>query len=343
MAALPHLVAIVVSACTVVACAQQGQPGQPPASVVPTAPAAQGQPGAEPPAITPETDAVLTALERAGDQVRGLAAEVRYDRYSPLMGDRQTRIGKLYFENPRAGEEGAPGGEGKGKRFAILFQQLFLGQQKREDQKSYIFDGEWLIERIPSEKLVIKRQIVAPGEQFDPLRIGQGPLPIPIGQPKSEILARFNVELRPVTDGLQPGADADTDEKALLEDMRGMATRTPDTVQLRLVPKGDPKEADFKEVRLWYTKTGKEGGKDGALVPRMARTVNPADEVSSVLLINVQPQFAGAAENPKAKAPGSAFDTRTPSDWEEKVEAFRGHDEGAKPAREREPADAGDR
>ena len=326
-----RVVATALFSCTIGACAQSPQaPSTPPATETPPV----VQPTA-PPALSPETDAVLTALERAGDRIRSLSAEVRYDRYSPLMGDRQTRIGKLYFLNPGAGEKG---NAGRGKKFAILFEQLFLGEQKREDQKAYIFDGEWLVEKIPSEKLLIKRQIVAPGQQFDPLRIGQGPLPIPIGQPKSEILDRFDVELRPVTDGLQPAADAGADEKALLGDMRAMATKVADTFQLRLVPKGDPKEADFKEVRLWYT-SSKEAGKDGVLVPRMARTVNPADEVSSVLLVNVQPQFAGGSENPKATAPGAAFDTRTPRDWEEKVEAYRTHEEAPR----REPADAGDR
>jgi hypothetical protein len=320
------IVATLAWACTVAACAG-GQPvGAPSSPAAPVAPAP-----AAGPELTPEADAVLTALERAGDQIQALAAEVRYDRYSPLMDDRQVRIGRLYFENPGAGVKGEGG---KGKRFAILFEQLFLGDQKREDRKSYVFDGEWLVEKLPSEKLVIRRQIVAPGEQFDPLRIGQGPLPIPIGQPKSEILARFTVELRPPTDGLNASADAGADEKALLADMRSAAGASPSTYQLRLAPKGDPREADFKEVRLWYTK-----GPEGVLVPRMARTVNPADEVSSVLLVNVQGQFVGAAENARARPAPGAFDTRTPEGWEHKTEEFRGHEAGAP----REPADAGDR
>jgi hypothetical protein len=284
---------------------------------------------------------VLTLLERAGDQIAALSAGVRYDRYSPLMGDRQVRTGKLYFLNPGAGrrKQGDPAGPGKGaggKKFAIQFEQLYIGTQKRDDPKAYIFDGEWLVEKIPSEKLVLRRQIVAPGEEFDPLKIGQGPLPIPIGQPKGEILARFNVELRPPTDGLEPAPSADTDEKSLLEDMRAMATKAPQTYQLRLVPKGDPKDADFKEVRLWYTRSP-----EGVLVPRMARTVNPADEVSSVLLVNVQPVLAGGAAG---AAPAEAFDTRTPAGWEEKTEFFRSHEPGgaARPPA-REPADAGDR
>src|SRR5690348_6685519 len=109
MEACPRLflVATLVSACTVFACAQQAP--QPGSGAAPAAPTVQDQPAPEKPALSPEADAVLTALERAGAQIRALAAEVRYDRYSPLMGDRQTRIGKLFFENPRAGEPSPPG------------------------------------------------------------------------------------------------------------------------------------------------------------------------------------------------------------------------------------------
>ena len=50
----------------------------------------------------------------------------------------------------------------------------------------------------------MKRQIVAPGENFDPLKLGEGPFPLPVGQPAGEVLARFEVELldKPSDDNL---------------------------------------------------------------------------------------------------------------------------------------------
>jgi len=39
-----------------------------------------------------------------------------------------------------------------------------------------------------------KRQVVAPGESFDPLSI-DGPFPLPLGQKRETVLARFDVKL----------------------------------------------------------------------------------------------------------------------------------------------------
>jgi hypothetical protein len=300
------------------------------------------QPGG-PPASTPVSerpedadlytaDGVLTALEKAGDRLRSLTAQVKYDRTFPLQGDRQVRVGTLYFVN--GSPPAKPGGPREGRKFAIRFSELWLGKERRADEKSYIFDGEWLVEKIPGEKLMIKRQVVPPGEQFDPLRVGEGPLPIPIGQPRQDILKRFEVELLPPEAGLSPPADADPDEANLLEDMRAMATGC---VQLRLKPRGNPDDADFREIRLWY-----RPGPGGILLPRMARTINASAEVSSVLLAAVEVQAVQGPENPKATIPEGIFSTASPSElgWDVQVHEYRKH---ADPAPGREPAEAGDR
>ena len=40
--------------------------------------------------------------------------------------------------------------------------------------------GEWFVEKLGNDKQMFKRAIIAPGEKIDPLRIGEGPFPLPI-------------------------------------------------------------------------------------------------------------------------------------------------------------------
>ena len=57
-----------------------------------------------------------------------------------------------------------------------------------------MFDGQWLIEKRPDKKQFVAREIAAPGEDFDPLSIKEGIMPIPIGQRAADVLERFDVE-----------------------------------------------------------------------------------------------------------------------------------------------------
>ncbi len=239
-------------------------------------------------------DDLLRELETADADLRALAADLRYDRTFELAGDRQVRVGRLFFESP-------PGGAGAGRRFAIRFDRLELGDRLEEETKFYVFDGEWLVEKLPAEKLFFKRQVAPPGSSFDPLRIGQGPLPIPIGQKREDILSRYTADLLPSDDGLDSDA------------LRAFALGA---YQLRLVPRAETAaDEEFTEVRLWYRR-----GADakGPLLPRMARTINHAGDVSVVQLINVK-------LNAQAEIPAGVMDTASPgTGWDVQVTEYRG-------------------
>lgn len=301
------LVLVMAVGASVGGCAAQ-EPG-PGAPGLPAAGAPVGQPEVRREAGEfASADELLTALEKSGQDLETLAADIKYDRVLTIQGDRQVRLGKLYFVG---GKPDAANPERRvGRKFAILFDTLQLGDERRDVDRVYIFDGEMLIEKIPEDKLILKKRVVPPGETFDPLKIGEGPMPIPIGQKKSEILARYEAELLPATAGMDPSSTEDPDLKEQMEIVQKVA---PGTWQLKLTPR-DPKD-DFREIRLWYAK-----GAGGDLIPRMARTINRAGDVSFVQLINIETQVAGGATNDAAKVPPSVFDLKVPEGWIEQFD-----------------------
>jgi hypothetical protein len=269
--------------------------------------------------VQPETPAVefanadelLTALETADRGLHRLSAGVEYTKVFQPDGDMHVRIGSLFFtaEASKDGPEAPPH-----RRFAVDFTEFYRGDRKEEDEQIYAFDGQWLMEKHPDQKSFHLRQVVGPGETFDPLKIGQGPFPLPIGQKKADILAEYDATLLPAADGLvledpenAPQADRKRAE-VLTKFVEGCW-------QVRLTPKaGLDAAADFSEVRLWYSR-----GEDRMLLPRMARTVAATDspevqgDIGIVRLIKVK-------VNEKAEIRPEVFDVKPPKDWEGQVD-----------------------
>jgi hypothetical protein len=237
-------------------------------------------------------DDLLVALESADADINTFGADVIYTRVFSLAGDEQTRQGKLAYQTITRGTATEPAS----RRFAIEFDTLRVGRRVDKESKFYIFDGEWLVEKLPSEKLFIKRQVVAPGERFDPLRIGEGPFPVPVGQRREDVLSRYYVTMLPVEDGLE----SDT--------LKKFATASGGTYQVQLIPRERPTSGDdLIEIRVWYRKSD--------LLPRMARTRNLAGDESTVQMLN-------PAKNPRLKA--DTFDTKVPErGWDTRVEPYR--------------------
>ena len=245
-------------------------------------------------------DELLSALETAGNDVRRLSAKVRYVKSFAIQGDTQQRDGTLAFVSTPA-EEGSAGTSDR--RFAIEFQRLELDNGRRiEDattgyRERYIFDGEWLAEVRPFDKQFIRRQVVAPGDKWDPLRLGEGPFPIPIQQRRADILARFDAELLDGLDGVE--------ERGL----RGVAGKC---YQLRLTPKPEANEKELREIRVWY--------QQDTLLPRMAKTISQADDESFVLLKDL-------LTNADAEVSEAELTTALPVDragWNITVEPYAG-------------------
>ena len=213
---------------------------------------------------------LLVALERVDDLVETLSADIQYDKRFRLQGDQHVRRGKLYYRATRDVGAGDGARARPDRAFEIDFQDLWLvtAGRKEADRQTWVFDGQWLIEKRPEKKQFIAREIAGPGEEFDPLSIKEGIMPIPIGQRAADVLERFDVELVPHPEGL-------ADEPVTL------VTFASGCYQLKLVPKASfESEAKFKEIRLWYEKE--------TLMPRMSRAVDRKGDVSFVQLLNVE-------------------------------------------------------
>ncbi len=206
-------------------------------------------------------DDLLDALERADADIHTFQSDIVYDRRMTLQGDIQVRWGRLYFSSPRNQADNI-------RTFGIHFDALAYDDAIHEEQQTWVFDGEWLVERRLREKQYIARQIAAPGEGVDPLRLGEGPLPIPIGQKKADILARYEVSLAPVDEGFDP---EDNTMRRYLEFVREQNAH-----QLVLTPREKRDDAEqFRRIRLWYAKNN-----EGHLLPILSRTLDrKGDEV----------------------------------------------------------------
>ncbi len=171
-------------------------------------------------------DEILEVLETKGGQLNGFTADVTYAKEDELLGRREIRRGKVLYSNAKAK-----------RQFAILFDTVIINRRKENQLRHYVFDGQWLAEVDHANKQFIKRQIVAPGQTLDPLKIGEGPIPLPVGQARADVQRRFEVE------------------RIALPSEGPLATlpTKPALTGLRLVPKKNTPEAeDFASVDLFY-------------------------------------------------------------------------------------------
>jgi hypothetical protein len=219
---IPNLLIAIMLAMSIHAA---GAPSSPPVDC----PVAAAKAKVDEPAVAPAhpidpVEAILTRQEREAADVRTFTADVRYEAWDDILARREIRSGHIIYDVDAAGR----------RSFAVLFDRLIVGQRAQDRRKHYIFSGRWLVEVDHETKQFIKRELVPPGRQIDPLKLGEGPIPLPIGQPKDEVLARFDVTLiEPPTEGMLAG----------LADVDG----------LRLVPKpGTPEAADYERVDLFY-------------------------------------------------------------------------------------------
>jgi len=198
----------------------------PPAANAPAKVDAPAEPQDEAESHDPAVVALLDKLETAAKDLRDFSASLRYDKWDPVTNRWEIRAGDLLYE-VKADDT---------KRFAMLFETLIVGTRRQDRQRHYVYDNGWLAEIDFEQKQFIKRQIVAPGKEFDPFKLGEGPFPLPIGQNRDDVLNRFNVTLLD-----QP----EDDKLADLENVEGM----------RLIPKPRTREAEnFERVDVFYDK-----------------------------------------------------------------------------------------
>lgn len=222
-------------------------------------------------ADTPEyksAEHVLTALESADEDLQTFTSVIRYTTIQDIGNAMTQRIGEIAFAS-QPSADGPPR-----RRFAVHFTTLQRGDRYFDDARALqtiAFDGRWLWEKLHTERQINKREIVRQGETIDPFELGDGPFPpLPIGQQKDDILARYRVELVPWNESLEADPDLDPrfpDEKRDIDLAEALTAFAEGSVQLKLVPRAS--DGRFSEIRLWY-----KPDENGRLLPRMSRTVD---------------------------------------------------------------------
>jgi hypothetical protein len=271
------------------------KPEATPAAAPAAAPAA---PPAPLPAPKLGVDELLTKLETADKDLRTLTASIQYVKVFPDAqgGDKHTRRGTISFMNLDPGLA-----TGKPRRmFAVTFNELIIDTTRRVEPRSFVFDGSWLVERDDVAKQFFTRRVVAPGSDADPMRIGEGPLPLPIGQRRADITGRFDVATVSPLENVPQG-----EQFAKLRELLA------DTHQLKLLPKaGTPGARDYREIRLWY--------RTSDLIPVFAQSTTADGSKHEVFLLNTKRNEALTTET------FSTAEPKKSDGWTVDVAEFRG-------------------
>lgn len=231
------LLAFVLSSISLTVAADDTAPAQ--ADPAPPTP----QDAADRDSGTPLTaEELLDAVEQVDHTLDTLKATLIYQRIFALQGDMHTRQGSLYYERGAAdGSVPADQISDAERRFSITFETLIVGDTLRSDTQRWAFDGEWLVEELAEDKQFTKRRLAPPGQRMDPFRVGQSTLiPLPIGQRKAEVLARYEAESAEPYEGI--------------DDSHPLLAGLEQSLQLILRPREAFAETDkFTEIRLWYS------------------------------------------------------------------------------------------
>lgn len=242
-----------------------------------------------------DAEALLDRLEAAGEAMRRYAAGLTLIRFDALLEESETRLGEVVLSR---GEDGS-------SRVAVIFEETIDGSGHGERwRQHWVYADGWLVEIDHRQKRFVKRQIVGPGERFDPLKLGEGPIPLPIAQSRAEVLARF------------AAMEAPPPSPPLLD-------RLEDFVSIRLVPHaGTDLAEDFAWVDLFYDRE--------SLAPLGVRTLKRNGDRDTVWLRRPQVNVAfGEAERAKL-----AIDPPDPREYQIDVRPLRAVPEEAAPTRQ---------
>jgi outer membrane lipoprotein-sorting protein len=207
-------------------------------------------------AQTPPLDAsssreqILDALHARGQGLKDFVADVSLAETDALNGETTTLVGKVWYQARGEGDA----------RMRILFDKKLFGDKPQAGAKvEYTLDKGWLIDRDYKRKVEVQRQVLKPGQKLNLLKLGEGPFPLPIGQPREEVLKMFEVKKIEFKQGDPEG-----------------------TVHLELAPKPNTEFArKFKKIDAWVeTKTS---------FPRRIATLDKSEaETRTTDLTNIQ-------------------------------------------------------
>lgn len=228
-------------------------------------------------------EALLDRLEIAGRDMRSLEADLTLIRFDALLEESETRLGQVLLTR-----------DGEATRVAIVFDEFIDGSGHGEQwRQHWVYADGWLDELDHRQKRYVRRQLVMPGEAIDPLKLGEGPIPLPIAQTKADVLSRFEV--------IEPPPPS----PPLLD-------RLEDFVGLRLVPRAGTEMAkDTAYIELFYDRE--------TLAPRGIRVLELNGDRDTVLLR--RPKVNGAMGDPQKSL--LLLESPDPAEWAWDVRPLR--------------------
>lgn len=127
-------------------------------------------------------DEVLDALDARGRNLSQFVADVTLTEIDESTQLESQRTGRVWYEK-RQGND----------RIRVVFDQKAEGRFMKPEKVEYLLEGGWLVDRDYRRSIEVKRQVLRPGEKINLLKLGEGPFPLPIGQPKEHVYKEFEV------------------------------------------------------------------------------------------------------------------------------------------------------
>lgn len=224
-------------------------------------------------------DQVLQDLDTAGRRVKEFSADVKLTETDATgLGTSTAHAGKVFFQSRPDGSA----------RVHVIFDRRIAGNVVREEKTEYLLDGAWLIDRNYRQKSETRRQVLRPGQKMNPLKLGEGPFPLPIGQNPAEVHKSFDVTL----------AAPDKEDP-------------PNTSHLLLVPKPDTDLArKFHSIDVWMNRE--------SLMPVRVDTTDVKQEnIQSTELSHIEVNPAGGLKEADFQLPPIG------PDWNQHVESLQ--------------------
>lgn len=270
-----------------------------PAASPPSAPVNPNVPANAEPAKPVEeaktADELLARLETADRDLHSLSANLKYVTESGAGGIegavKDTRVGRIFFVSKAPVDPSST----PERLINVTFDKLFTETKAIVEDRAFILNNGVFVEKSAKDKQVNRYKLGQGGRKIDPLKIGEGPFPLPFGQKPQDIKAQFEVELLPGTDGMEFASE-------------GLKQYYENAYQLKLIPKeGTKAKKEFKEARIWFEK--------GTLVPFQARTAKlDVGGMDEFMLLDIQ------TNQPVEE---SLFDTSTPPGWAEEEKELK--------------------
>lgn len=149
------------------------------------------------PAVDPAAMSILKRLETAGDAHKTIRANVTMELVDRLTGDSESRTGWIAYQKAT---------EKTTTLVRVHFDTLKQGDGPiLKNKLDHAFDGHFWTVAKHSIKDMVRYQVVAVGQKAKPMRLGEGPLPLPFGQKAQDVLRFYTATTRPPREGEPKG------------------------------------------------------------------------------------------------------------------------------------------